>query len=39
MESAPGNPTHALNYMHALEVLQRYSQVLAVAVDLLQRTK
>ncbi|CAL8471421.1 g10963 [Coccomyxa elongata] len=39
MESAPGNPTHALNFMHALEVLQRYSQVLAVAVDLLQCTK
>ncbi|EIE19755.1 TPR-like protein [Coccomyxa subellipsoidea C-169] len=38
-ESAPGVPTHALAYMHALEIVQRYSQVLAVAVALLQQTK
>lgn len=39
VESAPGHPSHALNYMHALEILQRYGQVLFVARDLLQKTR
>ena len=37
--AAPGAPGHVLSYMHSLEVMQRYSQVLAAARDLLSITR
>ena len=37
--AAPGAPGHVLSYMHALEIMQRYSQVLAAAQELLLTTR
>jgi hypothetical protein len=39
VDRAPDAPSHALNYMHALEIMQQYSQVLSVASDLLRCTR
>lgn len=39
MAAAPGAPGHVLSYMHSLEIMQRYSQVLAAARDLLSVTR
>ena len=39
MEAAPGVPAHVLAYMHALEIAQRYSDVLAQAAGLLRSTR
>ena len=38
-KAAPGAPAHALQYMHALEIMQRYSQALAAAAHLLRSTR
>ena len=37
--AAPGAPGHVLSYMHALEIMQQYSQVLAAAHQLLLTTR
>ena len=37
--AAPGVPAHVLAYMHALEIAQRYSDVLAQAAGLLRSTR
>ena len=37
--AAPGAPGHVLSYMHALEIMQQYSQVLAAAQELLLTTR
>lgn len=38
-EAAPGVPAHALAYMHALEIAQRYGDALAQAARLLRSTR
>jgi hypothetical protein len=38
VDAAPGVPAHALALMHALEIAQRYSDVLAAAAALLRST-
>ena len=37
--AAPGAPGHVLSYMHALEIMQHYSQVLEAAQELLLTTR
>lgn len=39
VEAAPGAPAHALQYMHALEIMQRYAQALEAAARLLRSTR
>ena len=39
MAAAPGAPGHVLSYMHALEIMQQYAQVLAAARQLLLMTR
>lgn len=37
--AAPGAPGHVLSYMHALEIMQKYAQVLSAARQLLLGTR
>ena len=39
VEAAPGAPAHALQYVHALEIMQRYAQALEAAAHLLRSTR